>query len=120
MMIRLSALKDIPKPWFKDTLGNSQQHQTTINDIPIDVVAEQGTDDLYFCQKVTDAGYDIIAHGGVLPIHIDIETGQQYHLPEDSYPVKSYLEKKAAYEKAGKTDATNLKARKVSVPEVKI
>ena len=119
MMIRLSALKDIPKPWFKDTLGNSQQRKEMIGDIPIVVVSDQGTDDLYLCQKVTDAGYDIIAHGGVLPLHIDIETGQQYQMPADSGPVTRYLEKRAEFEKLGKTDATNLKSHKLSVPEVK-
>ena len=119
MMIRLSALKDIPKPWFKDRLGDSGQRQVEIGGMLVDIVSDQGTDDLYLCQKVTDAGYDIMAHGGVLPLHIG-EDGQQYHMPEDSYPVTSYMKKRAEFEKLGKTDVTNLKARKISEVEVKI
>ena len=119
MMIRLSALKNIPKPWFKDTLGNTPQHKEMIGDVMCDIVSDQGTDDLYLCRKVAEAGYDIIAHGGVLPLHIG-EDGTQYTMPEDSYPVTSYKKKREEYEKSGKTDVTNLKARKISEVEVKI
>ena len=70
MMVRLSALKDIPKPWFKDSLGNVAPHKEKVGDLELDVVSETMSDDLYFCRKVADAGYDIIAHGGVLPLHI--------------------------------------------------
>lgn len=95
MMVRNSILKDIPKPWFKDTseaiLGETETH----GDMTINVAGRGGTDDLYFCQKVTDAGYDIIAHGGILPVHVDYETGIGYKIPANSYPVTSYAEKLA-------------------------
>jgi len=113
MMIRLSALKNVPKPWFKDTLGNTEQRKEMIGDVLCDIVSDQGTDDLYLCKKVAEAGYEIIAHGGVLPLHIG-EDGQQYTLPEDSYPVKSYMEKRATAEKLGQPAPTNLKERVMS------
>lgn len=116
MMIRLSALKNIPKPWFKDRLGNTDMRKEMIGEVEVDVVADQGTDDLYLCAKVADAGYEILAHGGVLPLHVG-EDGQQYQMPDDSYPVVSYLKRKAEYEVAGKGDVTNLKARKVTTSQ---
>jgi hypothetical protein len=112
MMVRLSALKDIPKPWFKDTAGEPT-HTERVGDLDLKVISTTGTDDLYFCRKVDEAGYDIIAHGGVLCLHYD-EEGRAYHLPDDSYPVQSYLEKKAKFLKEGRDDASNLKAQKIS------
>jgi hypothetical protein len=117
MMVRLSALKDIPKPWFKDALGNVAPHKAMCGDIELDVVSETMSDDLYFCRKVTAAGYEIIAHGGVLPLHIG-QDGKQFHMPDDSYPVVSYMKKRAEFVQKG-LDPTNPE-HKISVPEVKI
>lgn len=88
MMIRTEVFKHISKPWFRD----------------IDDIAEVGgdehvygkdgkpdvfhmTDDLYFCKKVNDAGFKILAHGGVLPVHWD-QKGVGHVLADDAYPVK--------------------------------
>lgn len=110
MMIRLSVLKNIPKPWFKDTSTCEPGIIEKAEDgSPITVVGESGTDDIYFCQKVSEAGYEILAHGGVLPMHIDQE-GNQYVLPGDSYPVQSYLKKKAEFESKG-LDPRNLEGK---------
>lgn len=95
MLVRNSILKDIPKPWFKDTSEAILGETETYGDTTIKIASRGGTDDLYFCQKVTDAGYDIIAHGGILPVHVDYETGVGYKIPENSYPVTSYAEKLA-------------------------
>ena len=73
------------------------------------------SDDLHFCRKVTEAGYEILAHGGVLPLHI-AEDGSQYHLPDDCYPVQSYMKKREEFLKKG-LDPTNPE-KKISVPEV--
>lgn len=113
LLVRLAALKTLPKPWFRDTLGNMPQRKEMIGDVEVDIVSESGTDDLYLCKKLTDAGWEILAHGGVLPVHID-ENGKQYVLPEDSYPVQSYMKKREAALAAGKSAPTNLKERKVS------
>lgn len=96
MLIRNSILKDIPKPWFQDTSTPGYGEKKTINGVEVSITGSEGTDDLYFCQKVTDAGYEIVAHGGVLPTHYDSETHLFHALPKNSYPVTSYLEKKAA------------------------
>lgn len=85
MMVRTAACEKLPKPWFKTT------------DIPATETTwrEMETDDLYFCRKVRDAGYRILANGKVLPIHLDYRIQKDggliwkpYMLPENSYPVK--------------------------------
>jgi hypothetical protein len=53
------------------------------------------TDDIYFCQKVKAAGFNILAHGGVLCGHYDVKTNKIFTLPEDSYPMKSLKEAEA-------------------------
>lgn len=106
MMVRLSALKTIPRPWFKDFSTCTPGVKETIGEVELTIAGDSGTDDMYLCNKIIEAGYDVIAHGGVLPTHFG-EDGTAYLLPNDSYPVVSYLEKKAAFEKTGQ-DARNL------------
>ena len=83
MMIRAELFKTLPEPWFAqvDTLNVSREtafEQTTM------------TDDMFFCKKVTDAGYKILADGNVVCIHWDtrVSPPQPYTLPMDSYPMK--------------------------------
>lgn len=102
MMIRTRALLNIPKPWFQDTsesmLGDIEQ----VNDLEMRVTGRSGTDDIYFCKKVTDAGYDILAHGGVLPQHVARDengVSRFYTLPTNSGPFTRYLEKQAQEKK---------------------
>lgn len=91
LLIKTEVFEKLPRPWFKtirdlDTaLAEGLKKYT-------DIIGDHGgtcivTDDFYFCHKVREAGFRGLAHGGVLPIHVD-QTGQMYMLPEDSYPVK--------------------------------
>ena len=84
MMIRMELFKHLEKPYFK-----------TVDLDPVDtkVFKEQQTDDLYFCDKVTKAGFKILAHGGVLPLHWDEKTDRPFFLPQNSYPMKPREEK---------------------------
>ncbi len=110
MMVRLAAFKDIPKPWFKDSKPTDEYNRTNrtmVGDIQLNLVEDFGTDDLYFCRKVAEAGWGILAHGGVLALHVDAE-GKSYMLPENSYPIQSYMKKRAACESLG-VDPTNKK-----------
>lgn len=74
MMINLDVFEHIPEPWFLTT----------------DTAEHKETDDLYFCQKVKEAGFEIMAHGGILCHHYDMEKGAVYMLPRQSRP---YLER---------------------------
>ena len=52
MMVRLSALKDIPKPWFHDSLDNSAPaYKTKIGDLEMDVVSDTMSDDFVLAEK---------------------------------------------------------------------
>ena len=57
MMIRVSLFEHLEQPWFKTT----------------DIIGEAETDDFYFTRLVTDAGYRVVAHAGVLPVHWDVD-----------------------------------------------
>lgn len=87
MLIKTEVFKNLPKPWFYEPDETPENESRQVGDTDIPVVKRGGTDDLYFCQKVIDAGYRIVAHGGVLCAHIG-QNGVIYTLPEDSYPFK--------------------------------
>lgn len=116
MLVRTSVFKTLPKPWFKDFSVAEPGRTELVGEIELPIAGDQGTDDLYFCRKVGEAGHVILAHGGVLPVHVG-EDGKQYVLAEDSYPYVSYLHKKAEFEAKGQ-DPRN-REQKVSVVEVK-
>jgi hypothetical protein len=103
MMIRTNTLTKIPKPWFKDTsvglVGESEMHGET----EVRVTGRGGSDDLYFCKKALDAGFEVYAHGGVLPQHIEYKTDEAgdpcpifHRLPVDSPPFLRYIERQKA------------------------
>lgn len=109
MMVRTKCLENIPKPWFQDTSIPSLGTMEEINGVPTRITGSSGTDDLYFCEKVTAAGYEIWAHGGVLPQHIEDRIdadGDQiaifHKLPMDAPPIQRYLERQKA-EKAAQS-----------------
>lgn len=87
MLIKTEVFKHLEKPWFLEPNTIFTDESVDINGVPCPVSREAGTDDLYFCGKVAKAGFKIIAHGGVLPVHLDQE-GNMYTLPLDSYPCK--------------------------------
>jgi predicted SAM-dependent methyltransferase len=80
-MIRVDVLKTIEKPWFK-TIDSVEAY---MNGIP---QGELWTEDLYFCDKITKAGWNIIADGGLLPDHWDAKTGIPYNLPSHAKPLR--------------------------------
>lgn len=88
MLIRTEVFKHLEKPWFLEPHEIPIDKITSINGIDVPLLLETGNDDLYFCNKVVEAGFKVLAHGGVLPLHLDQE-GKMYALPENSYPYKA-------------------------------
>jgi len=80
-MIRVDILKDIPKPWFK-TVDSVEGYLDGKN------LGEIWTEDLYFLKKVEEAGWQIIADGGILPNHWDAKSGTPYNLPPHAKPLR--------------------------------
>ncbi len=78
MMIDLEIFDHLPEPWFKTTMEAEYRE----------------SDDLYFCQLVADAGFEVMAHGGVLCHHYDFERGAVYMLPRNSWPFENRIEGK--------------------------
>jgi hypothetical protein len=76
MMIDMRVFDHLEEPYFKTV--------DRLSDNP-EISKIQGTDDIYFCNKVIAAGFKIIADGSVLPVHWG-ENHQAYELPPDSFP----------------------------------
>jgi cellulose synthase/poly-beta-1,6-N-acetylglucosamine synthase-like glycosyltransferase len=90
-MIRVSALEDLPKPWFKTV---DVVVQGNLKDRGIEGIgAIQNTDDIYFCKKLRAAGKKVLAHGGILCDHWDTDSGTVHRLALDSRPYKLKAEK---------------------------
>lgn len=73
MLVDTEIFKHIEPPYFKTTYQEGKI----------------GTEDLYFCDKVNKAGFEVMAHGGVLPSHWDVEKKLIYTLPKNSFPMQS-------------------------------
>jgi len=87
MLLKTEVFKSLPKPWFFEPDEAPVGESVTLGNEIVPIQRRSGTDDLYFCKKVIDAGFRIVAHGGVLCAHIG-QNGIVYGMPEDSYPFK--------------------------------
>lgn len=93
LMVDLDKLKKMPKPWFKDieTVEEGKEYGL----LPKDSNSTQFSinDDGFLCNRIREAGYKVLAHGGCLGMHWD-EKGTAFILPDDSYPMKTEYEKR--------------------------
>lgn len=81
-MIRVEALADVEKPWFK----TEKNYEAWLDGIP---KGEEWTEDLWFCERLKKTGkWNIYADGSLICGHMDIATGKIYSLPPDSYPMR--------------------------------
>lgn len=105
MLIRNEVFSKISKPWFRDirSVEEAKEH----NLIPIDSNIQnfEATDDVFFCRKVTEAGYKILAHGGVHGMHWN-DDGTVFTLPIDSYPFMEFYLRKYGKEKTSEHEYT--------------
>lgn len=85
MMIRMSVFKNLPEPWFRDIASLEEIGDDPLITIPDCAKGFYLTDDIYFCMRLAKAGYRMLAHGGVLPVHWNQE-GKPFTLPLNSYP----------------------------------
>jgi hypothetical protein len=85
MLIKTEIFEKLERPWFFEPKKTDVDRLVDFNGLEAFCAGEGGTDDLYFCNKVTEAGFKVKAHGGVLPVHLDQE-GRMYTLPLDSWP----------------------------------
>ena len=71
MLIKTEVFNHIPEPWFRT----------------VDEEDCQITDDAWFCDRVLDAGFKILADTNVICAHWDNALQKRYELPDDSYPM---------------------------------
>jgi len=93
MMINTEVFEHLTEPWFKWTQEADFKE----------------SDDLYFCARLAEAGFELIIHGGVLCHHYDMERGVVYMLPRNSRP---YLERIAEPSEPGLPMPCNLAEEK--------
>ena len=93
-MIRMELFKKMPKPWFKEI--KSREEALEFSDLFPDALNKSVQDvrvstDMFFFTKMASMGFKGLAHGGVLPVHWDVEKNQGYWLPKNSMPVRGML-----------------------------
>jgi hypothetical protein len=83
LMVLADAFEKLPRPWFK-----------IINRVVSETETESVGEDLFFCDRLADAGMVLMAHGGVICDHYDSgynpdgsERKLKWNLPEGSYPL---------------------------------
>lgn len=93
MMIKNEVFKHITPPYFKeiDSVVEGKKYGLIPEDA--DLTRFAINDDGFFCHKVRQAGFKIMAHGGMQGMHWD-DKGTAYVLPDNSYPIKCELEKR--------------------------
>jgi|SRR5271157_124597 len=79
MMINTEIFKILKPPYFP---WDKTPIETTTISVP------EISEDLSFCSKVREAGYKVVAHGGILCDHFDIRTGKMFSIPDNSYPFR--------------------------------
>jgi hypothetical protein len=97
LMIRTKVFELMPKPWFR-TLSTLEAVRQYPDLFPQALEREWKnigvTSDIFFCTKLAKHGYKVMAHGGVLPKHWDMERNVPCVLPENSYPLSSRVHEK--------------------------
>jgi hypothetical protein len=87
MMIRANVFEHLPQPWFKDLTTLDEAHASGWF-LDRQMGSPAGVpDDMYFCGLVREAGFRMLAHGGVLPAHWG-QDGKCYRLRYDTYPFR--------------------------------
>jgi len=89
-LIRTEWLERLDRPYCKFEEG---KHRAGPSEFPMLV-----SEDLYFCNKIRNAGGVILVDGSILCVHHDVLTGKTYELPKDSLPWRRAREKKRAEE----------------------
>lgn len=95
-MIRMEIFKLMPRPWFRElkTWKEIREH-SDLFPAPLPSETSNSCDertgvstDFFFFARLAQMGFKALAHGGVLPIHWDVETQTPYWLPKDSPPAR--------------------------------
>jgi hypothetical protein len=95
-MLKMEIFKLMPKPWFRElkTWDDIRQYPELF---PETLPGESSnhcdertgmSTDFFFFAKLARMGFKVLAHGGVLPVHWDVEKQIPYWLPKGSPPTR--------------------------------
>jgi len=89
-MLKMKIFEMMPKPWFRElkTWQELAEYPELFPELPGKSDRTGVSTDFFFFTKLRHMGFKVLAHGGVLPVHWDIETQTGYWLPKDSPPVR--------------------------------
>jgi hypothetical protein len=93
-MIKLELFRKMPKPWFREIRTREElaefpdlfpeQIDQTVKKVGVST-------DFFFFRRLAYMGYTALAHGGVLPVHWDVETNRAYWIPRGAPPVEGLV-----------------------------
>ena len=88
-MLKTEIFKLMPKPWFKEikTVDEAREYPELF-DVHENQTNGGVSTDMFFYAKLAHMGFKVLAHGGVLPVHWDVQKQVGYWLPKNSYPVQ--------------------------------
>lgn len=87
MLIKTEVFQHLEKPWFYEPNEAPVGESIKMGDKVVPIMHRSGTEDLYFCRKVLDAGFRIVAHGGVIGLHVG-QDGTPYGLDPSAFPLR--------------------------------
>jgi hypothetical protein len=102
-MVRVKIFELMPKPWFKVCTDLQQLIEfpelfpeivELFPELMDNKVPRRGvgiSSDLFFFTKLRNMGFTVLAHGGVLPVHYDVEKNRGYWIPKGSLPTQGVV-----------------------------
>jgi hypothetical protein len=90
LMVRTKLFEMMPKPWYRwlNSVDDLRQYPDMFPELLASNPQEVSiSPDIFFFTKLAQAGFKVLAHGGVLPIHWD-DKGNSYWLPKNTPPTK--------------------------------
>ena len=73
-LIKTDVFRKIEEPWFKTVAGHTDDMRDVLPTM---------TEDIYFCRKAKDAGYEVIVDTGIQCAHVDSGGGFLFHYTAD-------------------------------------
>ncbi len=91
LMVKTKLFEMMPRPWYKylHTVDDMLQFPDLFAEMLANDPQEvEISPDVFFFTRLAQMGFKVLAHGGVLPVHHDVTTGNAYWMPKDSPPTR--------------------------------
>ena len=90
LMVKTKLFQMMSRPWYKsiETIEEFKKYADLFPEALENPQEVSITPDIFFFTKLASMGFKVLAHGGVLPIHHDVDTGKSYWLPKNTPPTQ--------------------------------